>query len=112
VEEAERRKATNETLFRAVNEQIERLQKPFALTDTEPLHIVCECDSLTCAQRITVPVEAYELTRADPTQFFVCPGHEDKEVEDVIDTGGDYLIVRKHPGVPERIARDTDPRNG
>jgi hypothetical protein len=112
VEEGERRKAANETLFRAVNEQIERLQKPFALTDTEPLQIVCECDSLTCAQRITVPVDVYEQTRADAAHFFVCPGHEDDEVEEVIDTGGNYLIVRKRPGVPERIARDTDPRNG
>jgi hypothetical protein len=112
MEEAERRKAANETLFRAVNEQIERLQKPFALTDTEPLQIVCECDRLTCAQRISVPVDVYDVTRAEAAHFFVCPGHEDEEIEDVIDTGGDYLIVRKRPGAPERIARNTDPRNG
>ena len=110
MEEGERRKARNEAIFREVNEQIGRLQKP-ALTDTEPLHIVCECDSLSCAQRITVPVDVYEATRADAAHFLVCAGHEDEEVEDVIDTGGDYSIVRKHPGHPERIARETDPRS-
>jgi hypothetical protein len=112
VGEGERRKARNETIFRQVNEQIERLQKPFALTDTEPLHIVCECDDLACAERIVVPVDVYDETRADAAQFFVRPGHEDEEVEVVVDTGGDYLIVRKRPGAPESIARATDPRDG
>lgn len=111
MEEGERRKARNEAIFREVNEQIERLQKPFALTDTEPLHIVCECDDLTCADRIVVPVDVYEATRADAAHFFVCPGHEDDEVEEVVDTGGNYLIVRKRHGSPERIARATDPRS-
>jgi hypothetical protein len=31
-------------------------------------------------------------------------------VEDVVDTGGDHLVVRKKPGEPERVARETDPR--
>lgn len=110
MDEGQRRKAENEAIFRQVNEQIEQLQKPFALADSEPLYIVCECDRLPCSERVTVPVDVYETIRADPTQFFVRPGHEDKEIEDVLDTGGDYLVVRKHHGEPERVARETDPR--
>jgi hypothetical protein len=31
-------------------------------------------------------------------------------VEDVVNTGGDYMVVRKHSGDPQEIAEKTDPR--
>lgn len=108
---AQRRKASNEAMFRQVNEQIERLQHAFALTEDEPLSIVCECDRLDCAEMVRVPVDAYERTRADPARFLVVPGHEDESIESVVDSHGHYLIVRKRPGEPQRVAEATDPRS-
>jgi hypothetical protein len=110
MDEGQRRRAANEAVFREVNERIEGLQRDFALTAEEPLHIVCECDRLECAMGLDVPVEVYERTRQDSTRFVVAPGHEDEEVEDVVDSGGGYLIVRKRPGDPADIAARTDPR--
>jgi hypothetical protein len=110
MDEGRRRRAANEAVFREVNERIEGLQRDFALTAEEPLHIVCECDRLDCSVPLDVPVDVYERTRQDSARFLVAPGHEDDEVEDVVDSGGDYLIVRKHPGEPEEIADRTDPR--
>lgn len=107
---AQRRKAANEAVFRHVNEQIEGLQIRFAVSAREPLHLVCECDRLDCTHAIQVDVDRYERIRGDATLFFVLPGHEDDAVEDVVDSGDDYLIVRKRPGDPSEVARDTDPR--
>ena len=110
--ENQRRKAANEAVFREVNEQIDRLQQQvFDTVDSEPLHIVCECDRIECAERLTVDVEVYEKVRSDSGLFFVRPGHEDGSVENVVDTGRDYMIVRKRPGEPQQIAEQTDPRS-
>ena len=111
MDEARRRRAENEAVFREVNERIEGLQRTFALTEGEELHIVCECDRLDCNVGLDVPVPIYERTRQDSARFLVSPGHEDGDVEDVIDTGGNYLIVRKKPGDPQRVAAETDPRS-
>ena len=37
-------------------------------------------------------------------------GHENSELEDIVDTQSVYHVVRKHPGLPARIAEETDPR--
>jgi hypothetical protein len=108
---AQRRKAANEAVFREVNERIESLQRRFALTENEPLHIVCECDRLECAEQLHVDYAVYERVRADSACFFVVAGHEDSEVESVVDSSGEYLIVRKRPGEPQQVAEATDPRS-
>lgn len=108
--ENERRKALNEVVFREVNEQIEALQAKFAVAERLPLNLVCECDRLDCAEQISVDVDTYEKVRSDAALFFVRPGHEDHSVEEVVDTGGDYMIVRKRRGGPREIAEQTDPR--
>ncbi len=106
-----KRKALNEAVFREVNERIEMLRHPFATAEQQPLNIVCECDRLTCAEPVSVQIETYEKVRSDAALFLVRPGHEDETVEDVVDTGGDYMIVRKRVGEPRDIAEQTDPRS-
>lgn len=108
--ENQRRKAANEAVFREVNERIEKLQRRFALAEHQPLNIVCECDRLGCAEPLSVGVETYEKVRSDSTLFLVSPGHEDDSVEDIVDTGGNYMIVRKRLGDPQQVAEATDPR--
>jgi hypothetical protein len=109
--ETQKRKALNEAVFREVNERIELLQHPFATAEQRPLNIVCECDRLTCAEQLSVRLETYEKVRSDASLFLVRPGHDDETVEDIVDTGGDYMIVRKRIGEPRDIAEQTDPRS-
>lgn len=109
--ETDRRKAANEAVFRNVNERIERLQHSFAVAESEPLQMICECDRLDCMARVPVGVEAYELIRSQPDHFIVSPGHEDTAVEEVVSTTADYAIVRKNAGDARDVAVDTDPRN-
>src|SRR5262249_46162488 len=110
MDEGRRRKAANEAVFREVNEKIEGLQREFAVTENQPLHIVCECDRLDCTSRITVTVATYESVRARSDRFFVVEGHEDADVDEVVDSGVEYLIVQKTPGEPREIVEETDPR--
>lgn len=108
--EPQRRKAANEVVFREVNERIEGLQRHFALTEQEPLQLVCECDRLGCVEKLSMTLDEYERVRGDGACFIVATGHEDPQVEDVVDTRGGYVIVRKNLGEPRDIAESTDPR--
>lgn len=99
----------NEALFRQVNERVEQLNESFA-TVTDTFEVVCECGDSGCVTQISIASDAYERVRTDPTRFIVAPGHEDSEVEDIVDTQSAYHVVRKHAGLPGRIAEETDPR--
>lgn len=109
MDERARRIGQNEALYRAVNEKIEDLNEAFrSLTDT--LTVVCECGMLECAQQLELDVETYERVRSDPALFVVVPGHELEDVEFVVERTPTFNVIRKNPGEPERIARETDPR--
>lgn len=105
----ERRVGQNEAVFRQVNEQIEGINRAFE-ESAPTMEVVCECGNLRCFERIPVDVPAYERVRADSALFIVVPGHEIPDVEDVVERNDGWVVVRKHPGEPERIAAETDPR--
>jgi hypothetical protein len=105
-----RRIGENEALFRTVNEQVEDLQRAMAAVSDEKMHIVCECGDIDCVERLVVPMGKYEEIRSDGTLFFVVPGHDKPDVEDIVERAGAFDVVRKRAGDPGRIAEETDPR--
>lgn len=109
MDERARRIGENEAVYRTINERIEALNESFG-TLAESMTIVCECGELSCAQQIELDPGTYERVRSDPTLFVAVPGHEIEDVEDVVERTERYVILRKHPGTPERVARETDPR--
>ena len=102
----EARIAANEGLFRELNEQIEWLSG-----DERRLTIVCECGTLDCDERLTVSAVTYEDVRSDGTLFVIVPGHEFIDVEEIVHRAEAYAVVRKRPGLPAAIAKQTDPRS-
>ncbi|HEU5279295.1 MAG TPA: hypothetical protein VFU26_10365 [Gaiellaceae bacterium] len=106
----EERIGLNEAVFREVNERIEDLARTFE-QGPEPLDLVCECGDASCVQRISMTRAEYEELRSDPHQFAVHPGHEIRDVEQVVAKRNGYDIVAKNRGAPERIAEQTDPRS-
>jgi hypothetical protein len=92
-EERERR-ARNQLLFRAVNEQIVNLTERFQ-AELSDLDLVCECADPSCTGTIRLGLE--DFGRIDQVQeaFLVLRGHEDLQVEDVVDSRDGYVIVRK-----------------
>jgi len=110
--ERDRRLGFNEAVFREVNERICDLHETFesempSTWETQELDLVCECGDPNCAERISMPVSAYERVRADSRQFAIVPGHADPAVEDVIAHQKTYDLVRKQ-GEAAAIADETD----
>ena len=111
MDERARRVGLNEAVFREVNEQVESLNRGLAEISDNQMHIVCECGDLLCIERLVVPVPRYEEIRSDSTLFFIVPGHDKPDVEDVVDQTDAYDVVRKHAGEAARVAEQTDPRS-
>lgn len=84
------RAAENERLFRRINERLEELATDDSLT------LVCECADVACVERIPdVPLAEYQAVRRHSDRFFVLRGHEQRDVEQVVDERAGYLVVAK-----------------
>jgi len=109
------RRAKNEELFRNLNERLKELDDRL---DTEAIgapardreEFFCECGHLDCMARLEMTRALYESVRAHPERFIVLAGHEDVDIERVVEAYGSWVIVEKRPGVPAEVARATDPR--
>jgi hypothetical protein len=91
-------------LFREVNERIEDLSGAASFVT-----FVCECTDTRCDERVSVTLEEYEHVRADGDHFFVLPGHEASDVEEVVETSDRFLVVSKL-GTGREVAQELDPR--
>ena len=84
----------NEAYFRDANERVQEQVKDIA-GDHAPFNIVCECSSLTCAERIGITPAEYELLHEDPRQFIVALVHVEHEIEDSVTRNDRFEVVRK-----------------
>jgi hypothetical protein len=87
------RAAKNEELFREVNSNIARLEEGFGHKGT--LELFCECERMVCHHTLEIDPAAYAEARSDPLRFFVVPGHEDPQIEQVVLRKPTYLVVEK-----------------
>ena len=98
----------NEALFRQVNERIEDMGA--ALTpDDVPMEFLCECDDPDCVEKVSATRAEYEAIRAVATQFVVLPGHEDPDIEHVVQQTERFLVVEKE-GQAAHDAEESNPR--
>ncbi len=103
-----RRIADNEGRFREINERL-RTDLEAVPDDQAPVDFVCECGRIDCAQMVPITLTEYEAIRASSLEFFVVPGHQSPDVEDVVDFNERFARVRKHPESANRV-RASDPR--
>ena len=101
------RLAKNEALFRSVNERVAAISATH--TSYGPLRFTCECGTPDCGQQLELTRPEFEEIRAEPTHFFVLPGHVNPEIESVVNNYGRYLIVQKF-GAAAGVALVTDAR--
>lgn len=104
---SDERAARNEALFREVNEEVARLEH--RLEGDEPL-FVCECANEACVERVSVPLDAYEELRSHPRRFVLKPGHQQTDVERVVESTDGYVVVEKTAAAGV-VAERTDPRS-
>ncbi len=89
----QKRVAANEDTFRDINEGIARGQWPGE--ERSPVSFRCECARLGCNLLIELTLADYEAVRRHSRRFFVVPSHELPEVETVVDTFENYVVVEK-----------------
>ena len=83
-EDRQRRVAENEASSRGINEAIEK-----TLWEAEKgssTAFLCECARRECEQVVQATLREYERVRAHPRRFMVHPGHEEPDVETIVDT--------------------------
>jgi hypothetical protein len=106
-QDRQERLAKNESLFRALNENISGLAS--GLGGEAPFQFICECSTSGCFERLSLTIAEYERVRQDGTHFLLADGHEDIEIEQVIAHRREYVVVEKD-GVAGLVAADDDPR--
>ncbi len=96
------RQARNESLIRAVNDQIAALDEAAADWAAPDHQFVfrCECGQNTgCDGRVLMTMAEYERVRGQRDRFAVVPGHERDEIEHVVEQSDRYAIVDKRDEV-------------
>jgi hypothetical protein len=102
--------AHNESVFRAINEALEQSVQR-RRSDDDLAGFVCECGDPDCDAVVRLDVATYEEIRRDAQLFFLVPGHQIEDAEDVVGRGDGHLVVRKHDDVAG-IAEAGDRRSG
>jgi hypothetical protein len=106
-DDLQRRIASNESMFRDVNEALRSGRWPGE--DGAPVAYRCECARLGCSRLIELNARDYERVRAHPRRFLVIPGHELPDVETIVESHAGYVVVQKHDEAG-KAAEATDPR--
>jgi hypothetical protein len=98
------RAARNEELFRSVNERIEEGAEQHGVE--APLRFHCECGRSSCFETVDMPPPVYERVVAERYHFVLIPGHEDEEIERIVDRKQEYVVVEKTGEARRQIERD------
>ena len=102
--------ATNETIFREMNEWSEEGSDERLGTDRPMDVYLCECSDSRCTDPIGLTRPEYEAVRAVPVRFAIALHHENPEIDRVLFENQRFATVEKFYGAGARIARATDPR--
>jgi hypothetical protein len=98
------RAARNEEVFRDVNERIEQGAEQHGVE--APLSFHCECGQASCVTTIDVAPAEYERVVRERYHFILIPGHEQPEIERIVERRGEYIVVEKIGEAREQIDRD------
>jgi hypothetical protein len=97
------RVAKNESLYRAVNQQIEHVSTELGGDESSELEVLCECGRDGCDSLVRLPAGEYERVHFQLDRFVLAPGHATAEIEDVVEEHDGWIVVDKF-GEAEEIA--------
>ena len=101
--------ARNQSLFRSVNERIDQLSAADAVARSERLDFLCECADKGCLETVALTHDEYEAVRRTATHFPITPGHDDPDIERVVERQEGYVVVEK-VGAAADVAVALNPR--
>jgi hypothetical protein len=106
----ERRLAENEVVFRAANEAVKDVADDFVAHGAgATFAFFCECSNANCADQLDLTLAEYEAVRAHAARFVILGGHEELDVERVVEAQPRFTVVEK-TGASRAIAEESDPR--
>jgi hypothetical protein len=93
-------------LFRCVNERIVALAAPL-MTPHELLWLICECPNDGCTQTMRMTGPEYDAMRVQPGLYALVPGHERREIEEIVRRTDRYVLFRSlhTPATQEATSR-------
>jgi hypothetical protein len=103
------RAARNEEVFRGVNQRIEEGAEQHAVSSALPFH--CECGRASCLETIEILPARYAAIVRERYRFVVIPGHEEPQIERILETEPGFLVVEKIGEAREQIDRDHPQRH-
>jgi hypothetical protein len=105
-EQQARQLASNEALFRTVNEKIVGLNETFESL-AQGCAFLCECSHIGCIEQVELTLAEYEHVRGNPRRFIVAPSQEHlvAEIDLVIEQTSRYFIVEKHGAAADEVER-------
>jgi hypothetical protein len=109
VEERLERQARNEGLTRTVNEQVATLDSRTAgwAEQGRLFDFHCECGrSDGCDERLQMSLEEYERVRQQQDRFAVVPGHEEDQIEVVVERSERFFLVDKRDAYEAFVGGD------
>ncbi len=98
--------ARNEALLRTGNERIRAIDETaegWAGAD-ERFVFQCECGNTEgCGEHVEMTLAEYERARSQRDRFAVAPGHENAEIEHVVERNERFAIVDKRDAVEHLV---------
>jgi hypothetical protein len=98
------RAARNEEIFRGVNDRIDEGAERHRVEAPLPFH--CECGRASCVETIDIRPPDYERIVSDRFRFVLIPGHEEAEIERIVERHDDFVVVEKIGEARRQIERD------
>jgi hypothetical protein len=95
-----RRLAANENLARRINEVAE-CEEPRSAGSRA--HFMCECCKADCVETVSIDPGSYARVRSHLRRFIVRKGHDNPEIESVVERYPGYDVVEKR-GEAGRLA--------
>ena len=95
MDEREERIAKNETVLRATNRELERADQAEGATLGELIDVLCECGRQGCGGVISMTFVDYDAVHSQDDRFVVLRGHENPDIEQVVEERAGYLVVDK-----------------
>lgn len=102
--------ATNETIFREMNEWTVESNDASLGIDRLMDAYLCECSDRRCTDAISMTRPEYEAVRSVAVRFAIAVDHENPEIDRVVSENERFATVDKFYGAGMRIARASDPR--
>jgi hypothetical protein len=102
--------ATNETVFREMNEWTEEANDARLGADRDADLYLCECSDPGCTDPISLTRAEYEAVRSVAVRFAIALDHENPEIDRVLFENDRFATVEKFFRAGAQIARESDPR--